>query len=81
MVVLFLDFEEFCGQNLVVCQIRTQPLKGSQALEGLGCHLSENYVLEVQKGARGECNEEFAVVSVLLTDATEESGSVVRKFK
>jgi hypothetical protein len=58
-----------------------EPFEGAQVVQGFRCHFSEHHVLEVEEGAGREGHQEAAVVGVLLADAAQQSGAVVRQFE
>lgn len=80
-VVLLLHLDLFGAQDAVAQSLIPHPLEGAQVVETLGCKLTEYYVFKIQERARGKCDQEAAIVCILLADAAQQSRAIVGQFK
>jgi hypothetical protein len=76
-----LNFHQFSLQNLKAFEFVCVAFEVPQILEALRCHLTKDNVSQVHKGARRERDYEATVAGIFLTDATQQSRSIVRQLE
>lgn len=80
-VVLLLHLDLFGAQDAVAQSLIPHPFEGAQVVETLGCKLTEYYVFKIQERARRKCDQEAAIVGILLADAAQQSRAVVGQLE
>jgi hypothetical protein len=69
VVAVFGHLHQLSSQNLVVLDVAGQSFEGSQVMDGLRSHFSENHVSQVEEGSGSEGDQEATIVGVLLAYA------------
>lgn len=80
-VLIVLHLSLLARQDPVLAHRVAQSLQCPQVMDGLGRHLPEDYVFEVQEGAGGQRDDESTVVGVFLAHAAQQSGPVVGQLE